>query len=295
MTVSNGSRSRSSQHGQMLVIFAGALILIMAIAALVVDLGFVFMLRRQEQNAADPAAVAAARYIPTRDTGQMWTTACFYAVQNGFAPRRSDNGTNCPGVATSDTSVLTVNYPPSAAAVEYAGDPGYVEVTLRRPHKSFFAGVLGMPTFNVATAAVAANDTGTSGTSSLVSLNPSDCSTAKIHGGGGSGGVNIFPAAGVDPAAGGYVQVNSNCGAAMGSDDACTSGSSSAMCRVHARSAVRQPTSLVRLRPSTSGRPMSGIPSRWSDPPRWVHPRPVRQGRPEQRRLRIAASSTGRD
>ena len=230
MTISTGSRSRSRQQGQMLVIFAGALILIMAVAALVVDLGFVFLLRRQEQNAADPGAVAAARYIPTKDTGQMWNTACFYAVQNGFQARRSDTNADCPGVTATDGSILTVNYPPSAAAVEYAGKPGFVEVTVRRQHASFFAGVIGMPTITVATAAVAAFDTGTSGTSSLVALKPTGCSTAKLHGGGSGGGVDIFPAPGVDPAAGGYVQVNSDCGAIPdGSDDRCLAGPSSAM------------------------------------------------------------------
>jgi hypothetical protein len=233
MTKSTVSRSRKGRQGQMLVIFAGSLVLIMAIAALVVDLGFVFMLRRQEQNAADPGAVAAARYIPTADTGQMWNAACFYAVQNGFSPIRSSTSAPCDGSVPLDGSVLTVNYPPSAAAVEYAGDRGFVEVTVRRPHKSFFAGVIGMPTITVATAAVAANDTGTSGTSSLVALKEGDCgtasSTAKVHGGGSGGGIDIFPAAGVDPAAGGYIQVNSSCGAAMGADDQCTSGATSAM------------------------------------------------------------------
>ena len=229
MTISTVFSPRLRPRGQMLVIFAGALILIMAISALVVDLGFVFMLRRQEQNAADPGAVAAARYIPAKNTGQMWSAACFYAVQNGFGARRSDNNADCPGSAGFDGSFVTMNYPPSANAVEYAGDPAYVEVTVRRPHRSFFAGVLGMPTITVATNAVAANDTGAAGTSSLVSLKATGCSTAKIHGGGGSGGVDIFPAAGVDPAAGGYVQVNSDCGAAQGADDACTSGPSSAM------------------------------------------------------------------
>lgn len=230
MTPIIDARPRPRQQGQMLVIFAGALVLIMAIAALVVDLGSVFMLRRQEQNAADPGAVAAARYIPTKDTAQMWKAACFYAVQNGFAARRSDTSAACDGTLPDDGSILTVNYPPSPAAVEYAGDPAFVEVTVRRPHRSFFAGVIGMPTINVATAAVAANDTGASGTSSLVALKPTGGSTAKIHGGsGGTGGVDIFPAPGVDPAAGGYVQVNSDSGAILGSDDLCTSGSTSAM------------------------------------------------------------------
>ena len=102
------SQSRRHQRGQMLVIFAGALVLIMAISALVVDLGFVFMLRRQEQNAADPGAVAAARYIPANDTGQMWNAACFYAVQNGFAPRRTSDNALCDVSLTHDGSFVTM-------------------------------------------------------------------------------------------------------------------------------------------------------------------------------------------
>jgi len=175
-------RSRTQQQAQMLVIFAGALILILAVAALVVDLGFVFMQRRQEQNAADPGALAAARYIPAKNTGQMWTAACFYAVQNGFAPRRSDNNVVCDATRPDDGSILTVNYPPSVAAAEYAGNPGYVQVTMSRRQQSFFAGVIGMPSIAVSASAVAAFDTGASGTSSLVALKPTGCSTAKIHG-----------------------------------------------------------------------------------------------------------------
>ena len=229
MITSANIRSRTHQHGQMLVIFAGALILILVVAALVVDLGLVFMERRQQQNAADPGAVAAARYIQTKDTGQMWNAACFYAVQNGFAPRRSDTNAKCDPTLPDDGSIVAMIYPPSVAAAEFAGDPGFVEVTVRRPHQSFFAGVIGMPTINVSTSAVAAWDTNAGGTSSLVALKATGCSTAKIHGGGSGGGVDIFAAPGVDPAAGGYVQVNSDCGAVLGSDDLCTSGSSSAM------------------------------------------------------------------
>ena len=57
--------STDSQRGQILVIFAGGLVLILLVAALVIDLGFTFMIRRAEQNAADPGAIAAARYIRT--------------------------------------------------------------------------------------------------------------------------------------------------------------------------------------------------------------------------------------
>ena len=223
--------TRPRQSGQILVVFAGGLMLFLAVVALVIDLGMVFMLHRQEQNAADPGAVAAARYIPAAVAGDiaarpaMWTAACFYASKNGFVPARADNGASCVSGRPSDGSVLTVNYPPSRAAGAYAGEPGHVEVTITRSHSSFFAGVVGMRSFIVSSAAVAANDTGPAGSSSLVALNDTKCAAAKLHGGGSGGGLSIFPAPGVTPGSGGYVQINSICGVESGANDSCSDGS----------------------------------------------------------------------
>src|SRR6185503_890151 len=110
---------RDGQRGQILVVVAGGMLLFLALVALVIDLGFAFMLRRQEANAADPGAIAAARYIPSGDRAAMWKAACFYAMQNGFRPTRSDGGTCDPGGA--DDSIITVNWPPSRNADRFAG------------------------------------------------------------------------------------------------------------------------------------------------------------------------------
>jgi Flp pilus assembly protein TadG len=227
-----GAQRRTSR-GQMLPIFAGALVLLMAISALVVDLGFTFMTRRQEQNAADPAALAAARYIPQGNAGlnAMWTAACFYAQQNGYVARRTDNGNSCVAGSPTDGSSITVNYPPSAnAGAPYTGSPQYVEVVITRQNASFFGGVVGLRTFTVSSSAVAAFDNGSAGASSLVSLNPHSCGAngARLHGGGGpGGGILIFPATGVPASSGGYIQINSDCGgAAWGANDNCSDGGS---------------------------------------------------------------------
>lgn len=222
------------ERGQTLVVFTGAIVLLLLIGALVVDLGFVFLVRRHQQDAADPGALAAARYIapaPADATrvGQMWTAACFYAVENGLKPTRtSDNGACDPGGAT-DGSTITVHYPPSqSAGAPYAGNPSYVEVAISQRNTSLFAGVAGIPGFTVTTAAVAAFDTGTAGSSSLIALNPTLCQSGKVNGGaGGSGGIYIHQATGVT-GPGGYIQVNSNCGAMPTPDDACTNGNSGA-------------------------------------------------------------------
>lgn len=201
-------------RGQVLVIFAGGIVAILAIAALVIDLGFVFMIRRQEQNAADPGAVAAARYIRTGvtpDVVSMRTAACFYARTNGFFTSAADDN-SCTPANDEHGTILTVNYPPSVAAGTYSGREGFVEVILARQHRSFLAGVVGISTIGISSSAVGAYSDGDSNTSSLIALDPSsDCSSGgRTH---GTGDITIRPVAGVT--SGGYVHVNSTCGAAI--------------------------------------------------------------------------------
>ena len=134
--------SRTDDRGQVLVIFAGGLIALFVIASLVIDLGFAFMIRRQEQNAADPGAIAAARYIhPSATTGAdpaaMRRAACFYARQNGFFQSASSND-GCIPANDANGTTLTVNYPPSRSGGRYAGSPGAVEVVINRNHRTFF-------------------------------------------------------------------------------------------------------------------------------------------------------------
>jgi len=207
------SRRRHTERGQVLVIFAGGLVALLAIGALVIDLGFAFMVRRQEQNAVDPGAIAAARYI--RAGGgivAMTDAACFYAHKNGFfggpgstaacVPANDENGT-----------VLTVNYPPSANAGDFVGRMDMVEVILRRPQRTFLGNVIGVRTIDVASSGVAAFSDGDSNSNSLVALDDTNsCSTANVSGGAQ---VTITPV--IDPGTGmpfegGYVHVNSSCG-----------------------------------------------------------------------------------
>jgi hypothetical protein len=210
-------------QGQVLVVFVGALFVLMVIAALVVDLGFVFMIRRQEQNAADPGAIAAARFIhPTSvgaaDPGKMRLAACFYARQNGFFPSAmSDDG--CIPANDPNGTTLDVNYPPSRNAGRFAGSLGAVEVVINREHRTYFGGLLPLPRIGVTSSAVAAFDTGSSNSSSLIALDPTSCASGKIH---GLGTINIHPLPGVT--SGGYVQVNSDCSTSS-TDDVCSPSS----------------------------------------------------------------------
>ena len=208
-------------RGQVLIITAFAMIVLLAIAAIVVDLGFSWMLHRKEQNAADPGALAAAKWInPSVDQGKMEAEACFYARQNGFF--LTDTPTCTAALASGD---LDVNSPPSSTlSGEFRGFKGYVEVIINSTHPSFFGQIFGQPLASVRTAAVAANTPGNANSASLTALGH-DCTNANGDNGvstvSGGAVVHIFPANNT-VTSGGYVQVNASCG---NTDDICTNGS----------------------------------------------------------------------
>lgn len=220
---------RSAPRGQVLITTAVAMLVLVAVAALVVDLGMSWMLRRQEQNAADPGAVAAARWLrdssgdPTWDQAMAEKDACFYAQQNGFFVGDSA----CASALDDDR--LQVHAPPTSGP--YSGRPGYVQVIISDTHPSFFGRLLGRDEAVVTTGAVAANTAGNSNSNSLIALRPDGCDTGMVQGTGGGGAkVSIIPAldeAGV-PYEGGYVYSNSACPAGVTSGlAACGNGNGS--------------------------------------------------------------------
>lgn len=211
---------KSASKGQVLIATAAALLVLVAIAALVVDIGFSWMLRREEQNAADPGAIAAARWLRDPNTGdavnpamvlpQMEADACFYAQKNGFFT--GDAG--CAAALTSGS--LEVQSPPVSGP--FVGFAGHVQVIIHATHPSFFGRIFGSTVTEVSTGAVAANTTENSYTSSLHALDPTGCHAGQIQGNGGpstGAKVTIQPVTNPDtgqPYSGGYVQVNSSCG-----------------------------------------------------------------------------------
>lgn len=210
-----------TRRGQLLVIVAFGLITLMAIGAIVVDLGMSWMLRRHEQNAADPGAVAAAAYIEEGDSPgtrtKMQVAACFYAQENGFFQADDDS---CSTARASDR--LRVHWPPVSGP--FAGNDGMVQVVISDQHPSFFGRIFGRDVATVTTSAVAAREQTSANSNSLVALHPDQCAAGKTH---GNGTVTIEPAINPEtgsPYNGGYVHVNSTCN--NGSyDDACSNGS----------------------------------------------------------------------
>lgn len=213
------------RDGQILVIFAGGLVALLAIAALVIDLGFTFTTRRLEQNIADPAAIAAARLIPVvrANSGlypQMRQAACAVARRNGLFPSATDDSGCIPANDPAATK-LDVFYPPVSPG-RYQGGTGYVEVTLTQSRATFLGRLIGSPRATVATNAIAAFTNGDSNSNSLIALDPTPghCSTGVVS--GTNTVVKIQPA--IDPSTGlpfvgGYVHVNSPCGNASNIND----------------------------------------------------------------------------
>lgn len=136
------------QRGQILVLFALALVAIVAMVGLVLDGGGAFAQRRLEQNAADVAALAAANDLIVNAGNATWeATARSIASQNGF-----ENGVNGTVV-----SVTCVNCPGTGPNQRWddAVDGVQVTVDITAPHANNFAGVVGMPTWAVSTTATA--------------------------------------------------------------------------------------------------------------------------------------------
>jgi hypothetical protein len=222
------AKVEAQPRGQIMLIVAAGMIVLLGIAALVVDLGFSWMLRRQEQNAADPASLAAARFISdpdpatglqTYDSVNGWAAACHYARMNGFF----DPG-NLTCADEADGTAMDVNWPPIGTVDDYwHGDLGHVQVVITESRPSFFGRIMGGTT-TVRTSAVAARQRGNTNSNSLVALKPTGCGTARTH---GTGTIRVYPSPGYT-GDGGYVQVNSVCGSST-SDDNCQTSSTGAL------------------------------------------------------------------
>ena len=167
-------RHRSAERGQVLVIFAFGAIGILAVAALVFDVGQNLFERRKQQDAADASALAGARW--------MTTTVC----------KTRSNLANCPEAASAamalanqhgyPASQVTINIPPTSG--NFSGWPGKIQVSIKSNRNSYFAGVVGIRSFGIAATAVASNVKNLPFPYSILSLNSSGCKSGWAHGNG---------------------------------------------------------------------------------------------------------------
>jgi Flp pilus assembly protein TadG len=128
-------RDRHGERGQVLVIFALSIVAVLAMTGLALDAGSTFAQRRGQQNAADMAALAAANhYLLNNDETQAIALAREIATDNGY--------TDGVGAATVSVAIDTTN---GVGVTVGIGDQ----------HRNAFLGVVGMPSWGVATRAMA--------------------------------------------------------------------------------------------------------------------------------------------
>ena len=128
-----------SERGQALIVIAIALVVLAGLIALVIDGGNVFLDRRNAQNAADSAALAAA--LARIRGGQSPTSvAIAMAAQNGYG----NDGTN---------STVAIHIPPISGP--HADDTEYVQVVIVSHVKTYLASLLGWRQFTNEVEAVA--------------------------------------------------------------------------------------------------------------------------------------------
>jgi hypothetical protein len=188
----SSTTERHEERGQILVLFAGGLAILFIVAAIAFDVGMVLLQRRDQQNAADAAALAGARYVltspnfnascATASANPAANAACEVALANGF-----DN-------ASASQNVF-VRIPPVSG--EFRGFPGFVQVQIEATQSPIFASIIGRGNWAVGSTAVAADQPGVTYSFGMVALNPTACKAIQIS---GTGTVNSA----------GNVQSNSN-------------------------------------------------------------------------------------
>ena len=124
-------RPRRGEGGQVLVVFALSLLIMIAICGLAVDAGSTYAQRRDQQTAADLASLAAANdYLINGDLDLAIARARTVTAGNGF--------THGAGATIVDVAIDTAN--------------GVVaSVDISSPHPNTFLGVLGMSSWTVST------------------------------------------------------------------------------------------------------------------------------------------------
>lgn len=182
--MSSTTRRSGRESGQVLVIFAGGLVLFLAIAALVFDVGQNLLDRRTEQNVSDAAALAGARYV--HGAAYVYHGGCAAAPNgmpavNAACQLAADSGF----VDGAGGKTVRVDLPPVAPST-FSGLPGYVEVTIGSTRPSFFAGILGLVSQKTGALGVATNASDIALPYSLLALDPHGCGTNKINGAPGT-------------------------------------------------------------------------------------------------------------
>jgi hypothetical protein len=141
---------------------------LLIVAALAFDVGMMLVERRDEQNAADAAALAGARHVLTDATAAEGAARAI-AQLNGY----DDADPN---------EVVNVYIPPIHG--RYVGIPGFIEVQIESTRPSIFGRVVGRANWPIGAFAVATNSQNLTFPFSMLALDPTECKAIAVSGGG---------------------------------------------------------------------------------------------------------------
>ncbi len=154
-------RMRDDESGQMLVMTALSLAILLGFVGLAVDVGVMFRAQRNMQIAADAAAVAAA------------LNASYSTVSGSSPTSAAQAAASLNGVAA---NYVTLNAPPQFG---WHTGVGYYEVIVSTPNPTIFMNIFGMHSINVAARAVAGI---VPSPSCIYVLDPTDPATLDVQG-----------------------------------------------------------------------------------------------------------------
>ncbi|MDF2440064.1 MAG: hypothetical protein JWN98_1048 [Abditibacteriota bacterium] len=128
---------RSRRGGLVMIYVALGLVVFLSIAGYAVDMNLLYMRKARVQRAADAAALAGA-----------WMLANLYSKDQAFAKSQEYATSNGYQNGPAGTTVTTT-YPVAG------GPPNYYRVSISRPERTFFAGIMGINSVQVAATSTA--------------------------------------------------------------------------------------------------------------------------------------------
>ncbi len=144
---------RRRDRGQVMIMVAIGMVVLVGFVAVAVDVGYAMSERRQVQSAADSAAMAAAvAAMNSGGSSDIIDAAKAYGADN----------------ASVNTSDVTVNWPPTSGP--HTNDKNFVQVTITKNVQRFFTGVVYRGPWKVSATATA-GVVGASSDAALLALN----------------------------------------------------------------------------------------------------------------------------
>jgi len=161
----------ADQSGQVLVLVALSLTLLMSAMALAIDVGFVRLEQRQLQTAADAAAIAAGLELGNCSNtvcANMEAAAESALKEDGITTTTITPTTNQCSVSASSGLAMVINVAPCMLGTSDPnnGNTAMVEVVLTQPKRTFFGAIIGVKMMNLVARAEAGDayiNTGISG------------------------------------------------------------------------------------------------------------------------------------